>query len=379
MTFVGAQQYIVQGTQTFVLLCTFCQLSCVHQSALCVASMLRLASAANAMRPTSTAVGCALGRALLRPAPRPLSSKPSLSGHSLVDPYNSHMLTKALQLGSFSDHDIDAAFDRLDQDGDGKLSIDELHVLFKDYGQRREMSDEEIQTMTNEFMAGWDDDSSKSLSREEFKQHAVSLGSELHPAAYQLAAGMALTALPFGILVPFEPQLVSHLGISAAGFGASQSAFFLSNVVCNIPMTEVVAKRGSKPVFVASLVVLGASMGAVSLVGSLEQLIACVHGIPTRAPYRAPPALLASADRLRGARSSPTLAGAGWSAASRSRASSRRSWRASCASARRSRARATWRCSRRRATPAWPWVPLRAASSAARSRCRPRVRLSAAG
>ena len=41
------------------------------------------------------------------------------------------MLTKALQLGSFSDHDIDAAFDRLDQDGDGKLGYDDVAWLMK--------------------------------------------------------------------------------------------------------------------------------------------------------------------------------------------------------------------------------------------------------
>ena len=35
----------------------------------------------------------------------------------------------------------------------------------------------------------------------------------------------------------------------------------------------MVAKKGSKPIFIASLVVLGGSMASISLVNTLEQLV----------------------------------------------------------------------------------------------------------
>lgn len=201
--------------------------------------------------------------------------RPSSTGLFITDPYNAHSLLASLKLGSFSEADMNDAFDRLDKNMDDRLSIDEVRTAFQGYAARKGLSDADLGAMTERFMELWDDDKSKTIERDEFNRHATALGKELHPAAYQLCGGIALTALPFGILVPFEPQLVAHLGITAAGFGAANGALFFSNVLCTIPMTEVVARRGSKQILVGSLVLMGASMGAVALVHSLEQLVAC--------------------------------------------------------------------------------------------------------
>lgn len=50
---------------------------------------------------------------------------------------------------------------------------------------------------------------------------------------------------------------------------------FLSKVVSNVPMTDIVSRLGSKPVLLASTALLGISLGGLSFVSSFEHLMIC--------------------------------------------------------------------------------------------------------
>jgi len=209
------------------------------------------------------------------PPSRPAEIPPlRCASYAIANPYNAHALIGTLGLGTFSDADLDVAFDRIDADHDGKLSAAELRRHFGEYAAERNLSEEELGRMTDDLLAQWDDNGDGDVDRDEFRRHARAVGRAVHPSTYQLAAGVALTVLPVAILVPFEPQLVAKLGITSAGFGLAQGAFFLTNVLVGVPMTQTVARHGSKPIYIGSLLMLGCSVASVSLAGTLPQLVA---------------------------------------------------------------------------------------------------------
>jgi len=198
-----------------------------------------------------------------------------ISRASIVHPANTQYLVSSLSLGAFTDRDLEKAFMMIDTNHDGKLSRTELRILFEDFTTSRGLSAEDLDKMVEHFISKWDDDKSGDISKEEFLSHALEIGNRVHPSIYQLAGCIFLCVLPFGILVPFEPQLVSSLGINAAQFGLAQGAMAGTIFLVNIPMTEVVERYGSKPLLVGSTALLGAGIGAISVVHTLEQLIMC--------------------------------------------------------------------------------------------------------
>jgi len=192
-----------------------------------------------------------------------------------VNRYQQHHFIAELQAKTFSDKDISGAFDRLDGNKDGYLTVEDLERFFKEFAAKRTLPLEDAPRMAKTYLAKWDDDKDGMLSKDEFKRHVISLGGEVHPVIYQLSACLFLMCVPFGIIVPFEPQLVQSLNITAADFGMAQGAMFLTKFLVNVPVTDVVDRFGSKPILVASTALLGLSMGGLSMVTSLEHLIVC--------------------------------------------------------------------------------------------------------
>jgi len=194
---------------------------------------------------------------------------------SIVNPYYNQHLIATLQLGAFSEEDIENAFNRIDVNLDGKICARELYTVFQKWGEKMSLSEQELNNMVEIFIKKWGDDNSGGISKQEFKRHALELGNQVHPVIYQLSACVFLLCVPFGIIVPFEPQLVSNLGITAAHFGIAQAAFPFTKFLVNIPITDVVDRFGSKPIMVGCTALLGLSLGSLSLVDCLEHLILC--------------------------------------------------------------------------------------------------------
>eukprot|EP00927_Polykrikos_kofoidii_P044220 TRINITY_DN38247_c0_g1_i1.p1 TRINITY_DN38247_c0_g1~~TRINITY_DN38247_c0_g1_i1.p1 ORF type:complete len:580 (+),score=78.24 TRINITY_DN38247_c0_g1_i1:50-1789(+) len=194
---------------------------------------------------------------------------------SIIHPQNAHHLICTLQLGQFTEADIDEAFDRIDTDGSGLLSKSNVIALFEEFGRERHLPACEVTKMSEAFISLWDDDKSGQISKDEFRKHVLELGNQVHPVIYQVAGCLFFMCLPAGILVPFEPQLVQSLGITAGEFGMAQGMLFLSKFLTNIPITDVVDRAGTKPLLLGSTCVLGTSIGLLSLVSSLEQLLLC--------------------------------------------------------------------------------------------------------
>lgn len=195
--------------------------------------------------------------------------------HSIMNSYNAHHLISTLQLGQFTEEDIERAFSRIDRDGDGFISRLEVEQLFQKFGRERGLSDVEVAEMSWALVSLWDDDKSGDISKAEFAKHVLELGERVHPVIYQLAACIFVMCVPAGILVPYEPQLVQSLGITAGQFGVAQGTLFFTKFLTNIPITDVVDRIGSKPLLVGSTCVLGSSVGLLSLVSSWEQLLLC--------------------------------------------------------------------------------------------------------
>lgn len=198
-----------------------------------------------------------------------------MPNYSILSPYNSQHFVSTLRLGSFTEKDLDEAFDRIDTNKDGRISEEELQVLFQEFAETHALPKEEVVKMSEACMSLWNEDGTGFISKKEFKRHAIELGEKVHPVIYQLAGCIFIMCVPFGIIVPYEPYLVASLGITAAQFGMAQGAMFVTKFLVNIPIVDIVDRVGSKPMLVACTALLGVSVGCLSLVSSLEHLIAC--------------------------------------------------------------------------------------------------------
>lgn len=192
-----------------------------------------------------------------------------------MHPHNAQHLLGALKLGQFTERDIEESFARLDTDRDGRITASDLAAAFDAFGRRHGLSEKEVAAMGGALVGLWDDGKTGCLDKSEFRKHCVAAGERVHPVIYQLAGCIFLMCLPYGILVPYEPQLVSALGITAAQFGIAQGMLFCTKFLVNIPITDVVDRVGSKALLVGSTVVLGLSIGGLSLVTSFPGLVLC--------------------------------------------------------------------------------------------------------
>lgn len=197
----------------------------------------------------------------------------------ITNPYNNQDLIGSLQLGSFSEVDIDEAFNRIDVNHDGYISRQEMVVILEAWATKNGIGPQQLEKMADALMAKWSEDgeggNQDRISKEQFRRNAVALGEQVHPVIYQLSGCLFMMCLPFGIIVPYEPLLVQSLNITAAQFGIAQGAMFVAKFLVNIPITDVVDRFGSKPILIGNTLLLGVSLGGLSFVSSLEHLILC--------------------------------------------------------------------------------------------------------
>lgn len=136
------------------------------------------------------------------PPSRPAEIPPlRCASYAIANPYNAHALIGTLGLGTFSDADLDVAFDRIDADHDGKLSAAELRRHFGEYAAERNLSEEELGRMTDDLLAQWDDNGDGDVDRDEFRRHARAVGRAVHPSTYQVR-GRAAAPVRFASSLP---------------------------------------------------------------------------------------------------------------------------------------------------------------------------------
>lgn len=188
----------------------------------------------------------------------------------------------ALRLTTCSKDEMEKVFDDIDTNKDGRLSREEVQVIIENLLKPRleamkspTEAIREVQQVTGVFMTRFDDDKSGDIDRDEFKRHVTDLAGQVNPQVYPLAASMFLTMLPIGVIVPLEPQLVRDLGINVAEFGFVVSAMGMSKLIFNIPATDIVERKGRKPILVGSYFILGLSVAGLGLSTSMEHLFLC--------------------------------------------------------------------------------------------------------
>merc|ERR1712232_925739 len=119
-----------------------------------------------------------------------------LAKASIVNPFHHHHLLATLQLGQFTEQDIEDAFNRIDTDHDGRIRAAELKKLFATWAETKGLDEQEVDIMVMKLINAWDDDKSGGLDKEEFKRHALALGEQVHPFVYPIAGSFFIMVIP---------------------------------------------------------------------------------------------------------------------------------------------------------------------------------------
>ena len=90
---------------------------------------------------------------------------------------------------------------------------------------------------------------------------------------WPVAASMLLTGGAIGVIVPVMPLLVKSMGITTAEFGIVISAFALSKMTGNVPISVLADVYGRKPFMTAGMGLIALSTAGIGLATGLNDLI----------------------------------------------------------------------------------------------------------
>ena len=124
-----------------------------------------------------------------------------------------------LELSSFSEAELRAAFERTATGGTGKLSREEIRAMLLHEEQGRvcpRMLDSQVEATTAHLLSSAP---SGLLSFGEFKEKITALAERRDPRIWPIAASMLLSGTAVGVILPVMPMLVHHLGLSQAAYG----------------------------------------------------------------------------------------------------------------------------------------------------------------
>lgn len=164
---------------------------------------------------------------------------------------------EALQLKTFTDEEIDAAFDKLDADHSGTISKDEICRVFEGKVKYQHLQDLE------------------ETNKEDFKKHIKLMGEKLDSRIYPMAFSLFLCGLTIGMLNPMTPLLIQKLGISAAEFGVVVACFGFSKLIGNIPFSVAVDIWGRKPFLVSTMGLIALGVGGTGACQFMHQMALC--------------------------------------------------------------------------------------------------------
>jgi len=130
--------------------------------------------------------------------------------------------------------------------------------------------------LTAEFVKRFFHEDSDIVTREVFVDGILKLAEQVDPRVRTLAISMLFTGTAVGLVVPVLPMFVHQgLGLSTSAFGVIIGAFAVTKLVANVPAAILADRVGRKPLLTSGMALVGVGMGAMSLVGSMEEMVAC--------------------------------------------------------------------------------------------------------
>jgi len=171
----------------------------------------------------------------------------------------------------YSSEELKAAFEDIDEDGNGYLDREEVKRLLHsmDVGKDQQL---------DSVMLYFDTDKDGRISLEEFEEKIKKIASAIDPRVYTLAASMMIVGSSVGVIIPVMPILVQELGMTTSEFGLVISAFGLSKLLGNVPAAFLVEKYGRRPCLIVSLLGIGTAVGGIAFVHNVWGLAAARFG-----------------------------------------------------------------------------------------------------
>jgi len=175
-----------------------------------------------------------------------------------LQPGDAERMFRSMGLDTLSEEELDIAFARMDTNGDGVLSSDEVRALVADRLSAGGSAAEQ-QARVRGFMTRFDGNGDGQVCREEFKSTIRDIASVVDSRIWPLSACMAASGLSVGVIIPVMPQLVEELSLSVQDFGLATSAFGAARMLANFPAASAVNTVGRVAVLSGSLALMGAS------------------------------------------------------------------------------------------------------------------------
>ncbi len=114
------------------------------------------------------------------------------------------------------------------------------------------------------------------MDKQTFQQEIRNLATKIDTShTLPIAISMLLVGSSVGIVIPIMPYVVSNLGLSAGQYGMVVSSFAFAKLFANVPAAVFVEKHGRKPHLVYSLIIISVGVGGIGLANQFEHLVLC--------------------------------------------------------------------------------------------------------
>lgn len=181
----------------------------------------------------------------------------------------------AFRLNTFTEEELRATFQKLDRNGDGHLSREEVLEVFQQARGDRDSGPAEAhaEQMTSTLMRQLDRNDDDRISLEEFQAGITAMAEARDRRIWPIVGIMLVCGLSVGVVIPAMPILVKLLGLSQAEFGYMVSAFGLSKLLTNVPAGLYVDTSGRRAAMVAGLAFNSVGYAGMGMVQSLAPII----------------------------------------------------------------------------------------------------------
>lgn len=127
-----------------------------------------------------------------------------------------------------------------------------------------------------QFLRHFDTAQQQPITKSEFRETMISMAETVdYRKTMPITVSMLMVGTSVGIISPVMPFVVESMGLTTGQYGLVVSAFALAKIAGNVPSAVLVERHGRKPYMVHSLSLIALGTGGIGLAYNFEQLYVC--------------------------------------------------------------------------------------------------------
>ena len=198
-----------------------------------------------------------------------------LDGKSSETPFATRVFS-VLDLKTFSEDELHASFDRLDENHDDTIDKEELRSAIRSIHKGGNTSEiDDFVDVLYDYEIKGQKEAAGGITYPQFRERTKQLAESLDPRVKPMTAMFLCSGMSIGIIIPIMPQLVQALEISSSEYGLIVGAFAGAKMFANVPTASLVDRFGRKPIITGGMMVVGASLGCIGLASAYTHIMLC--------------------------------------------------------------------------------------------------------